>query len=219
MTQGASGCCPSFVSAIIEVMDPWFPIETERLLLRELREADENDIHEYASDPEVVRLMIWGPNTRELTRDFLARALQAQTQWPRADVGLAIELKSERRMIGSIGLRMKDEGRCTADIGYVLNRKYWGNGYMTESARAVLDVAFQQLNLHRVWATCDTRNRASYQLMERLGMRREGTFVKNAMEKGEWRDTYLYAILAEEWQAKSANESPQGPPSDAKPSR
>jgi [ribosomal protein S5]-alanine N-acetyltransferase len=79
--------------------------ETERLLLRELRADDENDIHEYASDPEVVRLMIWGPNTGEVTRQFLDRALQAQTQWPGPEVGLAIELKSERRLIGSIGLR------------------------------------------------------------------------------------------------------------------
>jgi ribosomal-protein-alanine N-acetyltransferase len=191
--------------AIIEVMDRWFPIETERLLLRELRPADEDDIHEYASDPEVVRLMIWGPNTREATREFLDRALQAQTQWPRADVGLAIELKSERRMIGSIGLRMKDGGNHTADFGYVLNRKYWGHDYMTESARAILNVAFNQLNLHRVWATCHAQNRASYRVMEKLGMRREALFVKNVMEKGEWRDTYLYAILAEEWRGGLKN--------------
>lgn len=189
-------------------MDPWFPIETERLLLRELRAEDENDIHEYASDTEVVRLMIWGPNTREVTRQFLDRALQAQTQWPRSEVGLAIELKSERRLIGSIGLRMKDEANRTADIGYVLNRKYWGPGYMTESARAILDVAFKQLKLHRVWATCDARNSASYRVMERLGMRREGLFIKNAMEKGEWRDTYLYAILAEECQTAPEKHPP-----------
>lgn len=188
-------------------MERWFPIETERLRLRELRADDENDIHEYASDPEVVRLMIWGPNTRDLTREFLDRSLQAQTQWPRPEVGLAIELKSERHLIGSIGLRLKDEANRTADIGYVLNRKYWGRGYMTESARAILEVAFKHLKLHRVWATCDTRNRASYRVMERLGLRREGLFVKNAMEKGEWRDTYLYAILAEEWQT-----APEKPP-------
>jgi ribosomal-protein-alanine N-acetyltransferase len=184
-------------------MDPWFPIETERLLLRALRADDENDIHEYASDPEVVRLMIWGPSTPDLTREFLDRALQAQAQWPRPEVVLAIELKSERRLIGSIGLRMKDAANRNADIGYVLNRKYWGHGYMTESACAILEVAFQQLKMHRVWATCDTRNRSSYRVMERLGMRREGLFVKDAMEKGEWRDTYLYAILAEEWRGAS----------------
>ena len=182
-------------------MNRWFPLETERLLLREMRVEDEADVHEYASDPEVARLMIWGPNTREATREFLTRALATQTQWPRPNVGLAIELKSEGRMIGSIELRISDEPNRTADLGYVLNRSYWGRGYMTESARAVLNVAFNELKLHRVWATCHAQNRASYRVMEQLGMRREGLFLKNAREKGEWRDTYLYAVLAEEWLA------------------
>jgi [ribosomal protein S5]-alanine N-acetyltransferase len=182
-------------------MTPWFPIETSRLLLRGFRAADEIDVHEYASDPEVVRLMIWGPNSREMTRAFLARALEEQKEWPRNSVGLAIELKDEHRVIGSIGLRIKDEANRGADIGYVLGRHYWGHGYMPEAARAVLDAAFLRAGLHRVWATCDPRNRASYRVMEKIGMRREAHFVKNAFEKNEWRDSYLYAVLAEEWPA------------------
>ncbi|MGD0957024.1 MAG: GNAT family N-acetyltransferase [Candidatus Acidiferrales bacterium] len=164
-------------------MKPWFPIETERLLLREFRAGDEADIHEYASDPEVVRLMIWGPNTPEMTRAFLAHTLEEQQQWPRNSVGLAIGLKGEHRVIGSIGLRIKDEANRSADIGYVLNRSYWGRGYMTEAARAILDAAFRKLNLHRVWATCDIRNRASYRVMEKLGMRREAHFRKKRLRK------------------------------------
>ena len=114
-------------------------------------------------------------------------------------MGLAIELKSERRLIASIELRISDEANRTGDFGYVLDRNYWGHGYMTESARAVLNVVFNELKLHRVWATCNAQNRASHRVMEKLGMRREGLFLKNAMEKGEWRDTYLYVVLAEEW--------------------
>jgi [ribosomal protein S5]-alanine N-acetyltransferase len=180
-------------------MKPWFPLETERLLLREFRAEDEARMHEYASDPEVARLMIWGPNAPEVTHQFLERMLKAQERWPRPDVELAIELKSERRVIGAIGLRIQDERNRTADIGYVLNRNYWGCGYMTEAARAILGVAFRELNLHRVWAMCHVRNHASYRVMEKLGMRREAHFRKNAFEKNEWRDSYLYAILAEEW--------------------
>ncbi|MGA8013896.1 MAG: GNAT family N-acetyltransferase [Candidatus Acidiferrales bacterium] len=182
-------------------MNRWFPIETERLLLREFRASDETGIHAYASDPEVVRLMIWGPNTPEQTRAFLQTMLKTQEQWPRPFVELAIELKAESRMIGSIGLRVKDEPNRAADMGYVLARDQWGRGYMTEAARAILDAAFRQLKLHRVWATCDPRNHASYRVMEKLGMRREAHFRKDVLEKGEWRDSYLYAILAEEWLA------------------
>jgi [ribosomal protein S5]-alanine N-acetyltransferase len=182
-------------------MNRWFPTETERLLLREFRVDDENGIHAYASDPEVVRLMKWGPNTPEQSRAFLQMVLTTQDQWPRPFVELAIELKGDGRMIGSIGLRVKDERNRAADIGYVLAREDWGRGYMTEAARAILNVAFRQLDLHRVWATCNPRNHASYRVMEKLGMRREGHFREGAMEKGEWRDSYLYAVLAEEWLA------------------
>jgi RimJ/RimL family protein N-acetyltransferase len=189
-------------------MDRWFPVETERLMLREFRADDEQDIHAYASDPEVVRLLIWGPNTLDATKTFLAGALKEQEQWPRATVSLAVELKGGRRVIGSIGLRVKDEKNCAADIGYVLNRAYWGQGYMVEAGRAVLDAAFRRLGLHRVWATCDPRNRASYRVMEKLGMRREAHFRKDVMEKGEWRDSYLYAILAEEWRDGIAASNP-----------
>ena len=185
-------------------MNRWFPIPTERLLLREFCADDEEDIHAYASDPEVVRLMIWGPNTPAMTKMYLAGALKEQDEWPRASVSLAIELKSDRRVLGSIGLRIKDEKNRTADLGYVLARAHWGQGYMAEAGRAVLDAAFRQVGLHRVWATCDPRNRASYRVMEKLGMRREAHFRKDVMEKGEWRDSYLYAILAEEWLNGSA---------------
>jgi len=185
-------------------MNRWFPVETNRLILREFRANDEAAVHAYASDAEVTRLMIWGPNTLEMTQTFLASALEEQEQWPRPFVSLLIERKSDGRAIGSIGLRVRDEKYRTGDIGYVLARAYWRQGYMTEAARAILDVAFRKLDFHRVWATCEARNRASYGVMEKLGMRREAHFRKDKFEKGEWRDTYLYAILAEEWFAAAA---------------
>ena len=92
-----------------------------------------------------------------------------------------------------------DRNNETADFGCTLNRRYWNNGYATEGARVLLGVAFTKLGLHRVWAICDVRNHASYRVMEKLGMRREAWFKKDVWQKGEWRDSYLYAILAEEW--------------------
>lgn len=73
---------------------------------------------------------------------------------------------------------------------------------MTEAVAAILKFGFSELNLHRIWATCDTRNVASARVMEKLGMRREAHYVKDAWEKGAWRDSFLYAILNEEWIAK-----------------
>jgi ribosomal-protein-alanine N-acetyltransferase len=184
-------------------MTPWFPLETERLLLREFRLEDEADIYEYASDPEVVRFADWGPSPISTIRANLHRRLENQESWPRDSIEVAVELRRETCLIGIMRITILDRTNRTADFGYTFNRRYWNNGYATEGTRALLDLAFSNLNLHRLWATCDVRNRASYRVMEKLGMRREALFKKDVLQKGEWRDSYLYAVLAEEWDSSS----------------
>src|SRR4051794_1394227 len=86
-----------------ELMERWLRVETDRLVLRAYCSSDEAHIHEYASDPEVVRYASWGPNDAATTRAFLEGCLKQQEQWPRDSVEIAIELKQERRMIGGCG--------------------------------------------------------------------------------------------------------------------
>ena len=88
------------------------------------------------------------------------------------------------------------------EIGYLLDLRYWGRGYATEAARAVLDFGFRELDLHRVYATCRPANVASIRVMEKLGMRREAHFRQHRWMKGAWQDSYLYAILDHEWKAQ-----------------
>lgn len=181
-------------------LKPWFPIRTERLLLREFRQDDFDDVHAYATQAEVVRFMDWGPNSPEETQAFLDRSFEAQGRWPREDVNLAVEHVADSRVIGAIRLGVNAKPyEDAADIGYSFNRNYWRQGIATEAARAMTDVAFRELGLHRVWAWCDVRNTGSYGVMEKLGMRREGTLRENVRVKGEWRTTYLYAVLADEF--------------------
>ena len=97
-----------------------------------------------------------------------------------------------------------DPQRENAEIGWVFHRAYWGNGYATEAASAVLDCAFGRLGLRRVYASCDVRNVGSWRVMEKLGMSREGYSIKDKLQKGEWRDSYLYAILAPDRRSKRA---------------
>jgi RimJ/RimL family protein N-acetyltransferase len=181
---------------------PWFPVRTERLLLREFHEADFDDVHAYASDPQVARFMEWGPNTQEQTREFLDRALAQQASWPRAAVGLAVEHLAHQRVIGSIRLAVQDEASRTCDIGYSFASAYWRQGICTEAARALGDVAFRRLGAHRLFAECDQRNAGSYGVMEKLGMRREGAFRSAKLIKDRWTDRYLYAILEDEWERR-----------------
>ena len=180
-------------------MQRWFPIKTERLLLRELTPSDLADVHEYASDPLVSRFEFWGPNTPAVTEKVLEEWLTQQQHWPREEVNLGVEVTTEHKLIGVITLRMKHDANRTADFGFAFNRQYWNQGYATEAARAVIGAAFRLLNAHRVWAGCDTRNIGSYRVMEKLGMRREAHMRKDVWQKGEWRDSYRYAVLDEEW--------------------
>jgi RimJ/RimL family protein N-acetyltransferase len=93
----------------------------------------------------------------------------------------------------------------TWEIGYVFNPKYCGKGYATEACRRILQHAFEELNAHRIVAECNPENTASWKLLERLSMRREGYYKKPGFFKrtlyGEpiWHDAYVYAILEEEW--------------------
>jgi RimJ/RimL family protein N-acetyltransferase len=182
------------------------PLTTERLVLREFTDRDEAAVHAYAGDPEVTRYTPWGPNTPEETREFLRRAAVDQTAVPRMDFGLAITLADgPDEALGAVGLHIRDEARETAEIGYCLRRDMWGRGLVAEAAQAVVDAGFRQLRLHRIWASCDARNAGSWRVMERIGLRREARLIQDRRIKGEWRDTLIYAILAEAWIARTAS--------------
>lgn len=177
-------------------------IETERLILRDFRLEDTEAVHAYGSDPEVTTYMPWGPNSPQDTAAFMARALERQATWPRLDLGLAIELKAEGGVVGSIALHLRDIPNATVELGYVLRRDLWGRGLVSEAAEALVALGFG-LGLHRIVAACDVRNVGSYRVMEKLGMRREGLLRQDRRLRGAWRDTYVYALLAEDWVARA----------------
>jgi [ribosomal protein S5]-alanine N-acetyltransferase len=176
--------------------------ETERLVLRDAQLADAAAVDRYAGDPEVVRHMIWGPNTPEHTRDVLQARLQQQTDPARRVFELMIEEKASGEVVGGAGLRVADDSALDADLGYVLARAKWGQGIMPEACAKLLEVAFGWLGLHRVWASTDAENRASQRVLEKLGMRREAHFVQNQLVKGRYRDTLVYALTEAEYWAQ-----------------
>jgi ribosomal-protein-alanine N-acetyltransferase len=114
-------------------------IKTERLLLRDLVAGDQQAVHEYGSDPEVVRFMDWGPNTEDETIEFIKRSISAQNEKPRRSFTLAIMLKDIGRLIGSCGIEVSNPGNREGWLGYCLNRNYWGKGYATAVCRASVE--------------------------------------------------------------------------------
>jgi len=177
--------------------------ETERLLLREFVKSDWKSVHEYASDPEVVRFLEWGPNDTDESVAFLEGTLACQKEKPRRIYEFAITLKEDGKVIGACGLRINDHDTKQAEIGYCYNRHYWGNGYAGEAALGVIAFGFSQLGLHRVIATCDSNNLASAAVLRKSGMRQEGHFVEERKVRGQWRDTLQFAILCREFSGKT----------------
>ncbi len=177
-------------------------LPTGRLILRPFAETDFRSVHDYASDPEVVRYVSFGPNSEEQTREFIQRAM-APAETPRTKYDFAVTLKDSGRLFGGCGLYLKDERR-QGFIGYVLHRRFWGQGYATELAGALVNFGFRSLGLHRITAFCDPANGASARVMEKIAMRREGLMRRDVWMKGAWRDTLYFAILADEWRASHA---------------
>lgn len=177
-------------------------IETDRLILREFRKDDWKEIHLYASDPEVVRFMPWGPNTVEHTRNFVDLALAENAKDPRTEYHLVVIEKNTGTLIGAVMLTLGVHDDRQGMLGYCYSRKAWGQGFGTEAAGALIKFGFEKLNLHRIWANCDVLNFGSQRVLEKNGMRREGCFKKAAFIKGEWCDDYHYAILKEEWKGR-----------------
>jgi RimJ/RimL family protein N-acetyltransferase len=177
-------------------------LRTDRLILRDLVESDWPAVHAYQSEPQYLRYYHWSQRTPEDVRLFVQRLIDFQQEQPRTKFQLAITLPGADRLIGNCGIRMQATSMHQADIGYELAPEYWGCGYATEAARAMVAFGFEELRVHRVWASCLAENGASAHVLEKLGMQREGHLRENEWFKGRWWDTLLYGILAHEWQAQ-----------------
>ena len=182
-------------------------LETPRLVLREIAQADFAAIHSWAGNIGNVKYMAWGPNSEEQTRQFIENCANAARAEPRTSFDFILELKSGGRVIGTGGIyrKMDWHGRrfVRGDLGWILHRDYWKQGYCTEFAAELLRFGFEELCLHRIAASCDAENYGSYRVMERGGMLREAVRKEAILGRDSlWHDQYEYAILREEWEAR-----------------
>lgn len=170
-------------------------MQSTRLRLREFQLSDYKMVHSYASDADLVKFMPWGPNTENETRAFLTRNFKYQSDIPRKNFDMAITDASTGEYLGSAGLMVRSYESGVGFIGYILKREAHGKGYATEASEALLKFGFETLGLHRIEATCDEKNAASFKVMQRIGMHKEGLLRDNMMVKGSRRSTYICAIL------------------------
>ncbi len=180
------------------------PIETPRLVLRRIALADWPAIHRYMSDRAVTRWLPGGCLDEAQAQAFARK--HAGRSW----TALAVVERESGALAGHMVFHPWF-GPATHEIGWAAAAGRQGRGYATEAARALLGFAFGPLRCHRVIATCQPENVASWRVMEKLGMRREAHFRQALhQESGEWWDEYFYALLAEEYFAAAARTSTVG---------
>lgn len=177
-------------------------IETERLVIRELRDDDWRALHAVESLPDVNRYQAYDAHTEHASRELIARARREAAGEPRLVYDLAVTWRGDDRLLGRGGFKRSGHELRNGEMWCVLAPAEHGQGLVTEAARAVFALAFDRLAMHRLFGDCDPRNAASARLMERLGMRREAHHVQNVWAKGEWCDSWIYALLADEWRAR-----------------
>ena len=144
-------------------------LNTERLKLRPYTMEDINAIHAYGSDPEVVKYMTFGPNTYEESYNFLNTLVnEFYLANPLRNYNYAIEYNGE--VVGSVSLAL-NEDLTEGEMGWVLIKKFHGLGIMTEAAKCLKEYGFKKLGLKRIYAICDTNNKASENVMKKIGLK------------------------------------------------
>jgi ribosomal-protein-alanine N-acetyltransferase len=176
-------------------------ITADRIALRWLTEGDVNSLFSIFSEPDVMRY--WssppladaseaGKLLAHIHDSFRRRVL---FQW-------GVARRADDRVIGTCTLFHPDLDNRRAELGYALGREHWGNGYMQEALRALLDYCFDELKLHRLEADVDPRNASSIRTLEKLGFRQEGYLRERWLVGGGIQDSLFYGLLASEWRAE-----------------
>src|SRR3984893_10066882 len=166
-----------------------------RLTLRPLQSSDVEAVASYSTKPEFIRFLPLPPQTMESAAEFVGQAVANGQPDPKGDWLFAIQIREEPRLIGIIRIGVRSVEHWQGDLGYAVHPDHWGKGYATEALRRILEFGFEDLSLERIWATADVRNVASWRVMEKAGMEREGFMRHHLLVRGAWRDSVLYARI------------------------
>lgn len=182
-----------------------FPVlETERLVLRQLRYEDGPDIHAYFNE-DMAKFYDWWPQTVAEGRGFV-RFFKTGYQEEQS-IRWGITLKPHDRVIGTCGFSDFDHF-SRAELGYELSVDYWHKGIMSEALRAIIPFGFYEIEMHRIQASVFPNNQASIHLLEKFGFKREGllreyTYIRH---RDVWEDCLVLALLESEF----TSSAPQG---------
>ncbi|KUG58161.1 GNAT family N-acetyltransferase [Nesterenkonia jeotgali] len=168
-------------------------LSTKRLVLREFVSGDVDGVHNYAADPQVCRYMDWGPNTLAQTEAFVREVVTASSSSTQDSFTWAVT--ADDVVVGACSVSVTSAAHRRAEMGYVLARAHWGQGYASEAAAVVLEFAHRELKALRVEATCRPENVASQRVLRRIGMQREALLRSHVLIRGQRADSFLFASI------------------------
>ena len=172
------------------------PLYSKGIKLRRIMRTDIDDVYEYASDPATSEYLLWQPHTsRDFTKKYLEYIDKKYKKAEFFDWGI----EYENKMIGTCGFTCFSVSNNSAEIGYVLNKRYWGRGIAAACAKIVMEYGFTELKLERIEARYMIENDASRRVMEKCMMKPEGVLRHFIYAKKKYRDIGVYSILADEY--------------------
>jgi [ribosomal protein S5]-alanine N-acetyltransferase len=176
-------------------------IRADNIDLRPTTEADIDGLFEMLSNPEVMKY--WGRpclKDRSEAKEYF-ESIQTHVA-DRSAMQWAIVRRSDKQFMGTCTLWHFDWNNQRCEVGYGLARRFWGQGFMQQAIRAMIQYAFQTLNLHRIEADVDPENAKSLRLLEGIGFQREGYLRERWLVEGRVMDAIYLGLLKSDWQKR-----------------
>lgn len=165
---------------------------TERLAIRPFKSNDLQDVFNIYNNDDTCKYLLHDKWTHENMQEEFNKKLENNTLTKETILSLAVVNNS--KVIGDLSVWYTDI-KDTVEIGYSFSNEASGRGYATEAVRGLVKKLFDELDVHRIQANLDARNKASQKLCERIGMRKEAHFIQDFWNKGEWTDSIVYGML------------------------
>lgn len=163
--------------------------QQQKITLKVFTSADIDDFMEWATDNEVTKYMMWNSyNSRSEAEVFFTNVVEKHSWFKSISLG--------EKVIGSITL---DKGKgvhsCKAELGYVVARKYWGNGLATQAIKLAIQTGFKDLDIERIEAYVDPANIGSQRALEKNEFTQEGLLRSCVIQKGVLKDRLIYSFI------------------------
>jgi [ribosomal protein S5]-alanine N-acetyltransferase len=177
-------------------------LETQRLFLRAFNSNDAPTVEQLAGRREIAdtTITIPHPYSQAQAREWIMGNAKSRTDGRGAT--FALELKTDRVVIGAAGLRDMSPEHLHAEMGFWIGVDWWGQGYATEAAQQLLRYGFEELKLNRIYAFHMVRNPASGRVMQKIGMKQEGLLRQAVRKWGVFEDVALCAVVLDDWKPR-----------------